>query len=389
MRTGQAFFATMLAVGAAAAAQAFGESKAAASCADSNALVYVASADSGPVAAYAATATGAVSPSLVVQNPNVTGTVWDPWGVAFDTQGDLYVQSFLSNATSFVFAPNASGAASPIRLFRGGGPDTRAIIVDSTGFETIATSQQASELLMLPPGAAGIPSNSYAVTPIQTIQTDETPFHPWPSLLAVDSANEIAVAVVRSSGNAIEVFLRGGLGDAAAPTPLRVVTGPDTGLGSCGTSCDELAIAFSPAAAGFFVGVSSTSGTHINLFAQGAAGDAIPLRTIAGPTTGLTGNVITGLAVSPCTGDIFAMVKSGQFANGQILVFDAAAQGDSAPKRTFVDAANAFADAQGIAVNVPAPVRSTPALAPWATAALFLSLFGAAATRVRPASPAA
>src|SRR5580700_3435060 len=73
-------------------------------------LIYVASADSGPVTAYPAAASGAVHPVRKVKNPENSKTVWDPWGVTFDSSGALYVQSFLSDATTFVFAP---GAADP------------------------------------------------------------------------------------------------------------------------------------------------------------------------------------------------------------------------------------------------------------------------------------
>src|SRR5262245_454842 len=65
-------------------------------------LVFVANAGSGPVTAYPALSSGAVSPAISIPNPNLPDTYWDPWGVAFDAQQSLYVQSFLSNATSFV-----------------------------------------------------------------------------------------------------------------------------------------------------------------------------------------------------------------------------------------------------------------------------------------------
>src|SRR5262252_5367834 len=72
-------------------------------------LVFVANA-SGPVTAYSTLSGGPVSPVLTLSDPNLPDTYWDPWGVAFDTQGNLYVQGFLSDATSFVYP---SGGASP------------------------------------------------------------------------------------------------------------------------------------------------------------------------------------------------------------------------------------------------------------------------------------
>jgi hypothetical protein len=348
------------------------------SCSDQSALVYVASADSGPVAAYNATATGAVLPRLAIQNPDLANTVWDPWGVTFDARGNLYVQTFLSDATSFVFAQNATGNAPPVRVFRGGGPDTRSIAVDSNGFEYIATGEGASDVLVLAPGASGAPADLYSVNPVNSFQADETAFHPWPSLLAVDGQDDLVAAVVRSSGNAVEFFLPGDAGSAPA---FRTITGPTTGLGSCpGGTCDQLALTFSALTNRVYAGVSSgASEAHVSAFAQGASGDAAPLQTIQGAVTGLDGKVVTGIAVSPCTGDIYTMVKGAEFSSpGSVLVFDRLAQGNVAPKRAFTDATSGFADAEGIALTV-AGGAVAPASPAWALGSLAFVLVALAA----------
>jgi len=91
---------------------------------------------------------------------------------------------------------------------------------------------------------------------------------------------------------------------------------------------------------------------HIGVFAGSASGDQAPLRTIQGSATGLDGQVITGIAVSWGTGEVYAMVKSAEFGGaGQIAVFSGAASGNVAPLRTFTDAHNAFAQAMGIAIG--------------------------------------
>jgi hypothetical protein len=61
--------------------------------------------------------------------------------------------------------------------------------------------------------------------------------------------------------------------------------------------------------------------------------------------------VITGAAVSQRTGEIYVMVKNGQFGNGEVDVFARRATGNVAPERTFTDATSAFVDAQGIAIT--------------------------------------
>ena len=309
-------------------------------------MVYVANADSGPVTAYAALSSGAALPSATLSNPNLNDTVWDPWGVTVDGTGSIYVQTFLSNATSFVFPAGADADTPPSRVFRAAGPDTRAIAVDADGYAYIATGEHSAEIFVLPPGAAGQPGNLYSVSPVRSIQTDEALWYPWADILTTDSDGNVLAAVVRTDGNAIEIFAGGASGPG---TPNRVITGSHTGLGSAPN--DHLAIVFSPFTGRIYAAVSAGAQTHISVFAGDAAGDARPIRTIVGSQTGLEGKVITGIADSQITGDIYAMVKDAQFGGaGQINVYGRLDNGDVSPRRSFTDPASQFAAAAGIAI---------------------------------------
>lgn len=311
-------------------------------------LVYVANADSGPVTAYNATSTGAVSPARTIANPQNPNTVWDPWGVTFDNAGNLYVQTFLSDATTFVFPPNAGASTLPSRIFQANAPDNRSVAVDAYGYEYVVGGQAGSAIMVEPPGASGVPSQLYHVPPLRTVALDNS-FVPWPSVLSVDSQNEVLAADTGSQGNAIEVFAGGANGGA---TPLRVISGPDTGLGACASPCAELSITYSAHTGLIYAAVSDGTTASISEFSAYASGDARPVRTIEGSATGLSGNVITGIAVSPSDGTVYAMVKSSQFgAPGHIDAYAQLAQGDAAPLRSFTDSASAFDDAEGIAVK--------------------------------------
>jgi hypothetical protein len=313
-------------------------------------LVYVANADGGPVTAYAASSSGAVAPVRRNRSPNDPNTYWDPWGVTFDTHRFLYVQTFLSDATSFVFGPRARGSHLPARIFMGGGPDTRAIAVDGLGYEYIATGEGSAEIDVLPPGANGDPNNLYHVAPLRTIQTDEEAPFPWPDILTTDTKDEVLAALVRSMDNAVEVFQGGPVGVSA---PVRVISGSQTRLGTCSGfgSCDQMSIDYAALTGRIYVAVSAGSKTRILEFAGDADGDVAPMRIIHGASTRLAGKVVTGIAVSPSTGEIYVMVKHDQFGPGEIEVFARGANGDVAPERTFTDATSSFADAQGIAIR--------------------------------------
>jgi hypothetical protein len=312
-------------------------------------LVYVANEGGGPVDAYAADSTGAVTPVLTVANPDRPNTVWDPWGVTFDSSGDLYVQTFLSDATTFVFGPHATGTSRPIRIFRVDGPDSRAIAVDGNGYEYVGTGDGPYAIEVAAPAARGHADDLYDVRPVRTITPDQSGFQPWPDILAEGAADQLVAAIVRDQGNAIETFAGG---PRRGDTPLSVIAGPRTGLGSCSNSCQNLSVAYAPLTRGIVVAVTDGSHTHISVFGRQASGNVTPLRTIEGPGTGLSGAMVTGIAVSPTTGDIYAMVKPAEFSGpSRMEVFSNDATGNTAPLRTFTDRSDKFATAMGIAVR--------------------------------------
>ena len=315
----------------------------------SSGLVYVASADNGPVTAYSAAASGAVDPVRTLDNPNLGDTVWDPWTVAVDSTEHVYVQSYVSDATTFVFGPRRSGP--PTRVFRVAGPDSESIAVDGNGYEYVMGGEGPAQVFVAAPKADGTPSDEYGVSPVRQFSTAQDGFGPWASTLSVDERGEIVAAATRTSGSEIQVFQGGATGSSR---PVRVIAGPTTGLGACTSyqMCDHVSVASSPSTDRIYAAVSTPTTTHVSVFAAGANGDAKPLRTIEGSATGLAGNVVTGIAVSQNSGDIFAMVKTAQFGGpAAVEVFGRQANGNEAPLRTFTDRSAGFKEAEGIAVE--------------------------------------
>jgi hypothetical protein len=308
-------------------------------------LLYVANADNGPVTAYELGSSGAVDPVRRVGDPDTPNTFWDPWGVTFDKAGALYVQTFLSYATTFVFA---KGMSRPSRDFVGISPDVASVAVDSSGYEYTVGGEGPPEIDVLPPGASGKPSESYHVTPLRHIETDASDYNTWPSVLAVDPADEVLASISRTGGDAIEVYQGGPSG---GPEPLRVISGSATGLGACAspTSCDHVAI--TTAGQMIYALVTTSVGVHVSVFPLSASGDVKPLRTIKGSNTGFAGRVGTGIAVGS-DGVIYVLIKTAQFeGKGEVEVFAAHAGGNVAPERTFTDASSELADGEGIALG--------------------------------------
>jgi hypothetical protein len=308
-------------------------------------LLYVANVN-GPVTAYPVGSKGAASPVRSLAGPDDPNTFWGPWGVAFDAGGNAYVQSFLSDATTFVYPPGTSLAG---RIFRVNGPDSRAVAVDAAGYAYVATGQAGAVISVAAPGASGVPGSLYAVPQVRQIPTDETAFHPWPGILTTDTSGHVIAAVVRSTGNAIEFFSAGPSGGTA---PVRVIAGPHTGLGSCAAACDQLAVTYSPFTGRLYVAVSQGTQTHINVYADTASGDAAPVAVISGTATGLSGHAVTGIADSQRDGSIYALAKPTRSGDpATVLVFDRLANGNVAPLRSFTDAGTGLRDGLGIAIQ--------------------------------------
>jgi hypothetical protein len=313
-------------------------------------LIYVANADSGPVTAYPAGSRGAVAPVRTVSPQKDPSASWEPWGVTFGPAGHLYVQTFLSDATTVVFRAGAHGVTDPARDFTGTGTDNRAIAVDARGYEYVAGGEQGTTVVVEPPGAGGSARNLYYVPPVRTIQLDEG-WNPWPSDLAIGRNNELLATVARPNGNGIEVYAGGAHGSGK---PLRVISGPATGLGSCSAAaCDQVVIAFSPATGDIYAGVTAGKHTRISVFAGNATGDAKPLRTIEGSATGLAGTGITGITSSQCDGTIYAMVHSSfsGFGPAHIDAYGRVARDNARPVRTFTDSGSSFKNAQGLTIT--------------------------------------
>ncbi|MGA2210130.1 MAG: hypothetical protein ABSH30_10885 [Acidimicrobiales bacterium] len=321
---------------------------------DARELVYVANADGGPVTAYVSTSSGSVTPVETIADPQLPDIVWDPWGVAVGPSSQVFVQGFISDATTLVFGP---GGATERRSFEVTSPDSESLGVDAAGYEYVMGGEGSPVVFVAAPGAAGVPDRLYHVKSLREIPTGQTGYDPWSDTLAIGSHNQVIVSALEPSGNRIEVFEGGPSG---SNTAVRTISGPNTGLGACtDTSCDHVSVAYSTSTHCLDAAVSGPSGTRIEVFGPGATGNARPRRLIAGGATRLAGKVITGIAVSAMSADIFVLAKGAQFQSpGAVEVFSGSENGDVAPIYRFTDVASRFADAEGIAVGVER--RSTP-----------------------------
>jgi hypothetical protein len=149
--------------------------------------------------------------------------------------------------------------------------------------------------------------------------------------LAIDTSNLLYVA--NSKTATIDIF------PAGSSIMQAQIGGSNTGLVAPGTVAVD---------ASLNVYVFDTKTATISEFAAGATGNVAPIRTIAGPNTGLDGGngFSFGLAVSKTSGEIFVSNPG----SNAILGFAATASGNVAPIQTIAGSDTGLSDPLGLAV---------------------------------------
>lgn len=160
------------------------------------------------------------------------------------------------------------------------------------------------------------PESSGDATPVRAISGGNTGLGVSTSSLPASMYRDPLgqLYVTNFAGGAVLVFEAGASGNAS---PIRSISGPSTGL--------SRAFAITRDAAGQIY-IFDYDSQAIRVFAADANGNAVPLRSIIGANTGLIG--VPALSVS-ATGELFAADQDA----GNIKVFAAGASGNVAPIR--------------------------------------------------------
>ena len=130
----------------------------------------------------------------------------------------------------------------------------------------------------------------------------------------------------------VTVYTQGATGNAA---PLRSIAGPSTGL--------QFPSAIAVDATGNRY-VADRAADSVSAFAGNARGNSAPFRTIAGMRTGL--NLPTGIALDR-SGDVYVVNRSGN----AITVYRPAANGNARPNRTIAGSATELNGPTSIALD--------------------------------------
>lgn len=288
--------------------------------------IFVSSTLNSAILVYGRTDNGNVTPQRIITGSS-TG-LDNPRGIAMDFGNNRLYTLNSSSITSY-FAQTASGDVTPIGTITGASTGLvipQGMAVDNYNQEIFVTN--SSSISVFPMMANG------DVAPIRTIVGASTGLSS-PGAMAVDTVNnEIFVTNIQNTANGlvsiISVYARTANGDIM---PVRTISGSSTGLSypygiALDTVNNEL----------FVVNVDATNILSINatlaVFGRTASGNVSPLRTISVPT----GSVLTvqnspsGIAVDTVNNEIFLT-----YGSSSILVYQRTASGNAIPIRTITN----------------------------------------------------
>jgi hypothetical protein len=299
--------------------------------------IYVANENSSSVTIYSEKANGNVAPAGSLSGSNTE--LDEPEGLAFDAANNLYVANCRSNGASgsvTVYSAGSWGNAAPTAEITGqpSGDQMKCpsdVALDAAG-DIYVSGLMSNSVSVYAPGANGDP------TPIRYISGSNTKLN-FPSYLHVTPKGRLYVA--NFIGKSVNVYAPGANGDVA---PAQLITGSDTGIyyASAVTVDNKGRIYVSS------LPPASQTACCVTAYAKNANGDAVPIRTISGAQTGLTGADGIGLDSSD---NIYVTQLPPSNATPSVTVFKKGATGDVAPIRTIMGSKTGIDGPAGIVVH--------------------------------------
>ncbi len=270
----------------------------------------------GPVAVYAANASGTPAP-LYTLAPTGFDT---PTSLTTDSSGNVYVLN-QNGGSILVFAKGATTATRTITSSALVGPEI-GIAVGASGNVYVLGNVVVSGVGTTYGVAVFAPGAGANATPSQTFTNTS---NAGVTGIAVDAAGTIYVGTHATTGNAILEFAATASGNA---TPTTIITGTSTQLGANGLG--GIAV---DASGNIYASVDQSTANATNAivaFAAGATGNASPARALSGAATTLANP--TSLALDSAGELLVQNAPSG--AAAYVTVYPTSANGNIAPTRT-------------------------------------------------------
>lgn len=295
----------------------------------STACLYVTNSFNDTVTVYATNANGNVAPTRTIGGAS-TG-LSSPFGIALDTNRNIYVANGGTGSAAFsvtVYASGSSGNAAPIRTISGANThlyDPFGPALDAARNIYVANFDNSVTVY-----AANANGN---VAPIQTVIGSNTGLNN-PFGIALDATRNIYVSngPLPAGPFTVTVYAAGANGNVA---PIRTIGGANTGLSGPGGIV--LATAGNVYVANYYP-------SRVTVYAAGANGNVAPIQTIKGSKTGLTNPY--GIAVGG-----HGLIYITNLYGNSVTVYAAGSTGNVAPIRTIHGSATGLSNPSGIAIH--------------------------------------
>jgi hypothetical protein len=303
--------------------------------------VYVVNAGSRSVTVYQTGSGGNVAPKRVLAGRATL--LIGPNGIALDVRRRIYVSNYTSlrvgtKSSVTVFSADATGDAAPIQNISGAKTnlvESRGIAVDPNGAMYVANEgapdRGGPSVTVFTSGSTG------NVTPVRTVSGSNTGLG-FPGALALDAAQRLYVANSTASFSNLLVYASDANGNVA---PIETVLTGSFPVGG-GIAVDGSGNMYTGSAnCG-----SSSCVPDLLVYAAGASGFAQPIQDISGSNTGLSQGPVTSLAV-----DAARNIYVVSAADDTISVFAAGATGNVAPIVTIHGSKTMLDDPCAIAIH--------------------------------------
>lgn len=278
-------------------------------------LMYV--TDSGnAILEFPQTANGNVSPVASISGTNTQ--LVSATAIARDSSGRIYVANQNQNQI-LGFSSSVTGNASPLFQISGGNTQLHvpaALLFDSQGRLWVANAFSDSLSVYASPA-----STNGNVAPAFTISGSNTALSE-PDGIGFDGSGNLYVSNFQS--NAITVYSAASVASASSNGnvgPIRTIAGPATGLNSPSSLY---------ATSSGVVYVPNVGGNSVTVYGAGANGNATPAATISGSATGLAAP--EGLVLDS-SGNIYVTIFNRPGFPGAILVFAPGSNGNASPSQ--------------------------------------------------------